>query len=506
MFLAEPPGSLWNDWRLRMLFIGAMVIQVIICFTSVGFFHPDQHFQIIEFSSYQLHKPSAAPAVWELSARIRPTLQVYLFSFYYKICTAVGLKDPYTQLTLLRLLFGGLLWAFFNWITVYYLRNEKRIALYGGLLLLNFSWVLPYTRTLYSSEMLSSLLFFGGLFYYDCSRQKNDRQGLPAMVTGLLFGLAFYARFQTAFAMGGFLFWSLLWEKRPMKLLPLGLGFLLAIGLNVALDYGFYHQLVFTPYDYFRVNLIEGKAASMGTTSFLLYIGVLAAVVLAPPLSILLLSAGLYRSIRDKYKQPVWWTILFFVVGHCFVAHKEERFLFPVLNVLPVVIGWGLPALADWYRSVKRGTRTALKALLGFSIVLNVFLLLVSLLVPYSQSLYFTWQLKRQFGDRPTTIYALERTPFETDAGLPLTFYRSGMPNLEWEKWRSYDSLSYVSQQAKYVTVTYNRIEGNTALLERLGYEKCFCSSSFLWKINEWLKASHVNTLNDIWVLYKRKS
>src|SRR5258708_7081730 len=105
-----------DDRRLQVLLLASLCVQVVICLTAVGIYHPDQYFQIIEFSSWQLHHPSAAGQVWEFGLQVRPTLQVYLFSGYTFICSATGIHDPYTQLLILRLLFGLSLFVLFNWI------------------------------------------------------------------------------------------------------------------------------------------------------------------------------------------------------------------------------------------------------------------------------------------------------------------------------------------------------------------------------------------------------
>src|ERR1700680_2905339 len=95
-----------EDPKLQLLLLGAIIVQILTCITAIGFYHPDQHFQIIEYSSLQLKNQSAATQVWELGAHIRPTLQVYLFSAYYLVCKTFGIADPYTQLTILRIFLG----------------------------------------------------------------------------------------------------------------------------------------------------------------------------------------------------------------------------------------------------------------------------------------------------------------------------------------------------------------------------------------------------------------
>jgi phosphatidylinositol glycan class B len=493
-----------QDRRLQLLLSASLIVQVIICLTAVGVYHPDQYFQIIEFSSYQLHRPSAAGHVWEFTAHLRPTMQVYLFSAYYSVCTTLGIRDPYLQLTVLRVVFGLALFVLYNGICLYYFRHERRV-LYCVLLILNFSWILPYTRTLYSSEMLSSFLFFGALFLYEVTDRSGGRGRWIALLTGFVFSLAFYARFQTGFAMAGFLLWMLLSRGERRLCWPLALGFVAGVGLNTILDAGFYHQMVFTPYLYFKVNIIEGKAASMGTASFLLYVGVLAALVFAPPLSLVLLYTGFRTALLKKMGQPLVLSIVFFILGHCFIAHKEERFLFPVLNVLPVVVGWGLPGLFDWWERRRKGMRLLFGGMVFFSIGLNFLLLGLLMITPYSQELYFTSLLKRNFGSRPVTIYTLDRTPFETEHRLPFIFYQQGVPNLNFRTVGVNDSLRFVPAKSEYVTATYNDIKGQEGLLDSLGYQRVLYSSRLLWGINEFLAARGVNTINDIWVLYRRR-
>src|SRR5215472_14227844 len=120
MYFRQLQTMIREDIRLRILLSVALLIQVIICFSAIGMYHPDQYFQIIEFSSYQLNRPSAVHHVWEFASHLRATLQVYLFSAYYECCVAMGISDPYVQLEVLRVLFGLLLFVFFNGLTLSY--------------------------------------------------------------------------------------------------------------------------------------------------------------------------------------------------------------------------------------------------------------------------------------------------------------------------------------------------------------------------------------------------
>ncbi|WP_338868566.1 hypothetical protein WBJ53_17860 [Spirosoma sp. SC4-14] len=487
-----------DDTRLRWLLLVSLFLQIIFCITQVGFLHPDQHFQLIEFSSWQLGEPSGATSVWELKSHIRPTLQVYLFSGFIKLCRLVAINDAYTQLIILRLIFGLIGFVVFNAIGLYYFKFNRKL-LFWVLLLLNLSWPLPYIRTLFSSELASSITFFGAILVYELKKEKT----FYILATGFLFSLAFYFRFQIAFGIVGFGVWLLFVEKSYIRLLPLAIGFLAGVGLNVFLDDQFYHQFVFTPYDYYRVNITEGKAAEFGTASFWWYILMLMLVVGAPPLSIVLFYYSLKGSIKN-YRQPIVWAVLFFVVGHSLVAHKEERFMFPILTIMPVIAGWGLQSFIDYYQRAGKGIRRLLNSVIYFSIGLNVLVLALFLILnPYYQAIEFTRKLVNKFSNSTPTIYCLSRSPFETESGLPLTFYRRSASNIKLVKFHEADSARFLNNA--WLVTTFNDAKKDLPLLDSLGFKPQLYSSEILWNVNTFLLSKDANTINEIWVLYRRE-
>ena len=485
-----------TDLRIRWLLLFALLIQLLFCITQIGFLHPDQHFQLIEFSSWQLGKPSGATSVWELTSQIRPTFQVYLFSGFVELCTFLHIDNAYTQLLILRIIFGLLGFALFNRLAFHYFKNDRQL-LFLVLLLLNFSWTMPYVCTLFSSEMASSIVFFGAILLYERKREET----VYLILTGFLFCLAFYLRFQIAFGLVGFGLWMLLIEKKYTRLLPMILGFGIGLGLNMALDYYFYHQLVFTPYSYYRVNITEGKAAEFGTSSFLFYIVMLTLVIGTPPLSLFLFYYSLKAALK-QYRQPLVFAVVFFVVGHSFVGHKEERFLFPVLNVLPIIAGWGLMSFINYYRTHKKA-QGFLKGILYTSVTLTAVTLGFFIINPYSQSIEFSRKLTNEFTQSTPLIYCLNRTPFETENHLPLTFYRRSAQNLKLIRISNADSVRYIRNG--WLATTYNDAKERLPLIDSLGFKPQFYSSTAFWKINQFLQSKDINTINEIWVLYKKE-
>jgi len=139
------------------------------------------------------------------------------------------------------------------------------------------------------------------------------------------------------------------------------------------------------------------------------------------------------------------------------------------------------------------------------TIVLNTTLLILFAAIPYSQSVYFTSQLKKEFSGKPATVYYLQRSPYATPGGSPLVFYKNGTENLEMKKITYIDSISSINANDIYFAVTYNELKDRRPMLDSLGFKPVIYSSKLLWNINEFLHSKKINTINDIWVLYKKE-
>lgn len=469
--------------------------------TAIGTSSADQHFQIIEFSLNQLGQPSGAPYVWEYENFVRGTIQVYLFSGFHLTLNAIGITDPYTQLTVLRILLGIAMFIVFNLLAIHYFKNASQKIFLVVLLLMNFSWSLPYTRTLFCGEMMSSLFFFGTLLLYE--KTKNKRGIWYPVLTGFLFSLAFYFRFQTAFFLLGIGIWLLFFEKRYRHILPIAVGFIIGIALNVVLDHRYYNEWVFTPYEYYTANITDGRADGFGTSSFTRYIALIIFVSPAPLLSIVLFYYAL-KSLARQYYNPVFLSVTIFIFLHCLVGHKEERFMFPIFSAMPLIIGWSLPSLLTFFDSAKPWIRKFLRFMMWFSIVLNTLLLIAITSVPYSQTIKFSEKLKDKFHGQPVDLYTLGQTPFQTPSRNPMQFYKNGAPEINLKRLSTLDSVIMFNKNITYLATTFNEIKDKRSSIDSLGYKPVMYSSDLLWGVNEFLGSKKINTINEIWVLFKK--
>ena len=426
-----------------------------------------------------------------------------MFSGYHVLLNAIGITDPYTQLTILRIILGLVMFAVFNLLAFHYFLNASRKVLLFVLLLMNFSWVLPYTRTLFSAEMMSSLFFYGTLLLYESKKDKWKGFWFPVFI-GFLFCLAFYFRLQIATALLGFGIWLVFFEKRYNHILPIAIGFVAGMLVNLYLDYGYYKEWIFTPYAYYHVNINEGRASQFGTSSFWRYIGLIILVAPAPLFSIVLFYYGI-KTFFKKYSNPIFLSTVLFIIIHSMIGHKEERFMFPIFNVMPLIYGWSILSLQQFYEGTRQWVKASIRFLVWFTIVLNTILLLAITFVPYSQTIKFSEKLKNKFHNQPVDLYTLGQTPFQTPSRNPMVFYKNGAPGITLKRLSTLDSVVMYNNDIKYLATTFNEIKDIRTSIDSLGYKPVMYSSELLWGVNELLNKKKINTINEIWVLFKKE-
>ena len=348
----------------RRLLWTAIVIFAVTAWFSEGFIHPDEHFQILEFANYKLGRTPSADLQWEFPAELRPGLQPMLGFGFIRAAEAVGLASPFMQVFVIRLITGFLsLAVFLAWSRALRRLPESRQAGERLPWLVAFLWFVPFLSVRFSSENLAALTFWAGLlliirglFGIDVTR---GRAALLSLAGGSLLGLSFYFRFQMGFALVGaaaWIGWQLATRRQgrvPVRNLFLVLvGAAAAAALGTLADYWLYGELVFTPYRYLDTNLLHGKAAEFGASPWWWYfqrIGLRE----GPPIGLLLLGLAAVGLCSHR-RHVMAWVFIPFVCGHLLIAHKELRFLFPMLLPFLVLALFGFDRLAA-LRSVSRG-------------------------------------------------------------------------------------------------------------------------------------------------------
>ncbi len=403
----------------RSLLILGAVLCFIAAWCTIGYHHPDEHFQIWEFANYKLGQIPASALPWEFPAQMRPGLQPFLAYCSVLFTRAAGIENPFVQVFLMRALCGVaalfVYWKWLAWLERDLKNPEAAQWMRIGLL---FFWLMPYLNVRFSSENTSAICFFGGLLLLlQALENQKNRFSWQIIMAGLLLGLSFFFRYQIAFAGIGLGAW-LLFKGRPTipQWAALSTGVLLAFVIGFITDYWLYNAWVFAPYNYFFSNIMEGKAANFGVSPFWWYFTEMP-IALLPPLSLVLLcfcALGIWQ----KPWHVLSWCVVPFVLAHSLVAHKEVRFLFPM--VMPFFFfasaGWEVFKGKFW---VKPWMTKAF----GFCLGLNIIVLIFRILIPakeiaaYSKFLW-EWQLEHP----SASVYFVKNMP-QKNYPLQMSFY-----------------------------------------------------------------------------------
>ena len=328
---------------LPLLLGVSAALHVVVAVLAVNPWHPDEHFQILEPAWARAGLASMDQLSWEFQDRIRPTLQPTLALIALVSMRAVGLTSPFLWALMLKLGTLALSMATVVWIALATSRSLDRPGRRALWLTSLFLWFLPLFHQRFSSENLAGLAFFAALALL--GREGSFR----ATWAGVLLGLAFVFRFQMAFAIVPLLIWLAFhrgdredgaagWKRTAQVVATAGAIVL----LSVAVDSWFYGEWLFTPWAYFRANLLEGEAASFGTSPWYFY-AVQVVLWAAPPLG-LALALLLVSAVFVRPGSPWVWCSLAFFVGHSLIGHKELRFLFPLLYAVPVLVAYSASA------------------------------------------------------------------------------------------------------------------------------------------------------------------
>jgi phosphatidylinositol glycan class B len=332
--------------RTHLAFLAG--VTVVTAYFSYAYFHIDEYFQVLELVRYK-NGDVGDPLAWEIVEHLRPWLQPAL---YYAVVKALGLHDTFTMAFVLRLVTGlanVFAVALLLRTTLPWLPSEEAKRVH--LRLLTLVGFLPYlfVRTSSESASMAALTTGFALIFEGASppqgENTEDRWTLAtttprAVLAGLLFGAAFELRFQTAFASAGVLAW-LAWRARAKLLVPIALGGVVALGLGALADHWGYGTWELTPWTYFKANILEGAAGTFGTELPFAYLWMSPANIFAPVVVALIVAVAI--AWRRNLRHPLTAATLPFVVVHCLIGHKEERFLFPIIPLALALVAFGRP-------------------------------------------------------------------------------------------------------------------------------------------------------------------
>lgn len=398
----------------KLLLPFAFIIYLITAFNSEGYFHFDEHYQIIEFANLKLGINTPSDLAWEYQVLIRPAIQPAVCVIVFKVLQGIGISDVYTLALSLRLL---TLLISLTAITLFvhsslHLVAPKNKKLY--IVLSYFLWFLPFLNVRFSSETWSGSLFLlaTAILHLNVSKRKR-----LFVLTGVLLGISFLCRFQSAFLIVGLLGWHVIILRESIKNISIITGATcITLLAGFAIDWWFYETPVFTFWNYFNINILQGVASSFGTLPWHYYIGTILGAPIYPIGCLIFIC--LFILIYKKPALYLVWVIVPFLIVHSIIPHKEDRFLFPLINFIPLVIilGW------QEIKVHKKPYRLAAYVLLGILSAINLLALTVMASRPMGNGTKaITHYVHKHYRNKPVNlIYDTYKSPYNPLYLVPL--------------------------------------------------------------------------------------
>lgn len=456
--------------KVKIIWFSAIFIHLLTAWFSTGYFHVDEHFQLIEYTNYLLGNINANDLAWEFKATMRPTFQVFIFYGLVKFFGFFGLNNPFILAAFSRVLSASLGLLAIHFIgKIVFKENKQHYLLF--VLISCFLWFMPYQHVRFSSENWSAIAMAFTIVFL-----LKDKYALA----GVFSALSFAFRFQAAFFIVGIVLWLIFIRKNNWKYcIQYVLYGLLVFGFSIIGDYLFYGKWVVSSYIYFYQNLIVGKAAEFGTEPFYYYFIKIIEQGIAPFGILLLITFGyaLYKFPKHLFL----WTITPFILGHFAIGHKELRFLFPLIYFLPVFFVW---FYVQFKTKIKQ--TIALKYLLIALLVINFIALPIA---SFKSSNPRIDMLRWLYSTKNKPIVCLKQNPYLDN--LWYQFYMKDTAFKHLQILENTDSL----KKGMYLIVPYYKLENSQ------GFTKIYSQvPSILESTNQiqWLERSN------FWSVYRK--
>lgn len=403
---------------LRKHLIFTVIVHVIAAWFSVGRYHADEQFQVLEFTGYKLGMNEAWTLPWEFHEQMRGTLPVLMAYGFME--TFRFIENPFTLVFIFRL-FSALLGVL---ALVMLLRHFRPNFTEKQGYLLSFLTVtycfLPFFHARFATDNLSASVFLIGLVM--TLRANNLREYL---VAGLLLGLATVLRMQTLFFLAGGGLWLIFVDRVKIKyLFGLLIGFGFAVFLGVLSDRWFYGEWVNTSWNYVYQNSVLKRSHAFGVEPFYYYFERIFLDGIPPFSLVILASFALFFYFKPKH--VLTWVIVPFVLLHFVTAHKEIRFLFPLLNFVPLIFVFGLKEVQENLSLGRlKGFLIRMKGFYLKPLFLGVNFLILAYLI-FKPADNHTPVMKFLYGhcrETPMTMYYDSHNPYDVSIGL--NFYKT---------------------------------------------------------------------------------
>ncbi len=317
----------------RQVWYAALVVYAITAWFSSGYYAADEHYQVIAFAQAKLGELPVADLPWEYEAHMRSALLPGIAYVVIGASRSLITANPFHIAFLLRLI-TALLALVVVRSFVRAVMSEVSDGLQRPFILLSyFLWFLPYQHVRFAAETWSGLLFLFGIAQLVGKRESSWN----LLLTGLCFGLSIQVKPVMGIACLGAIAWVLFANKyRRAPLLQLSAGLVTALAFGFLLDYWFYGACTPTLWNYRRLAVVGDPSHTFETFPWYYYIPWMMKYGIWP-IGVLVVGALVWITYRQPRTLVVWCVWPYLIVLSA-IPHKELRFLFPLVDLAPLVL------------------------------------------------------------------------------------------------------------------------------------------------------------------------
>jgi len=400
----------------KIIFLIALLWYAITAYYSIGYIHTDEHYQIIEFAGLLDGTNQTSDLAWEFDRQIRSTTQPVIAHLVFKACEFISIDNPYTKVFVLRLLTALLAVISILFFTTSAKKFIEQKYWKVFLILSYFIWFLPFINVRFSSETWSGLALLIGVSLL--IRGKLTYKTF--VLVGLVLGFSFLLRYQIAIAVFGLVLWLLFIAKEKISNLAwmISAGFFV-IFLGFLVDSWFYGESVFVFWNYLKTFFLS--PASFGVHPWYYYFQLIGYYAL-PPIGLAILIAFVFAIYKKPMSVFVWISIPF-LLTHLIIGHKELRFLYPIINFLPIIFILAIQSF-NW-KLLSNVVRKSVQLSVVFLVVLNLVCLLYASTIPagISSRVKISKKIYQLGIDKPMNLYTYNNSNPFYPSGLSTNYY-----------------------------------------------------------------------------------
>ena len=351
---------------LSSIVILGLILRAITALANPGFISFDDYQSVLRLLIPFQRIPSVAWII-ESSELRSPLTRLVLYPIPY-LAFHLGLSDPFWQIRLLYLGVGTfsclMIVAAYKIFSQMGRASEARIAA----LAVATHFLLPYINTRVMFENLCMTPFFLSLYY--CSRYAHQRNAKDIYFSVSSLAVAAIARPQVGVCWV-VLFWIITSAKdgsRKLKdlihLVCISAASFLAIGLSDLYIRGSFHQSLKMYWEYNRAH-----SADYGSYPVTYYLPVLLLLGLLPFWVTFRRTNFDFRKAYKGLGPAIGYFVVFFSI-HSLVKHKEERFLYPLIPTILILLTPWLHCLVEQKKILRFKVFAGLNTILFFGIAL----------------------------------------------------------------------------------------------------------------------------------------